>query len=129
MDKVRVRKLNDNVINALARHARAVLNLKLAERSLKVAHEELDNELLSNGYSLRLTWCGPNKIQVIKSLREISYTPGSVSVGIGLKEAKDIADAAGPQAKLAFRGLSKEMADRAVKLIEQSGGSAEVVRE
>ena len=55
---------------------------------------------------------GGKKIQVIKVVRELT--------GLGLKEAKDLVDAA-PKAVL--EGVSKEAADKAVAALEGAGAT------
>lgn len=58
---------------------------------------------------------GAQKIQVIKVLRE--------ALGLGLKEAKDIVDAA---PKVAKEGLKKEEAEDLKKKLEGAGATAEL---
>src|SRR3990167_8674215 len=62
-----------------------------------------------------LTEVGPNKILVIKAVRELT--------GLGLKEAKDLVDAAPKAGK---EGVSKADADAAVKKLEEAGAKAEI---
>lgn len=65
------------------------------------------NVLLKNG--------GSQKIQVIKVLREV--------LGLGLKEAKDLTDAA---PKVVKEGLKKEEAEDLKKKLEVAGATAEL---
>jgi large subunit ribosomal protein L7/L12 len=58
---------------------------------------------------------GDQKIQVIKVLREVT--------GLGLKEAKDIVDAA---PKVVKEGLKKEEADDLKKKLEVAGATVEL---
>ncbi len=58
---------------------------------------------------------GGNKIQVIKAIREIT--------GLGLKEAKALAEEAGGKVK---EGASKEEAEDIKAQIEGAGGTCEV---
>ncbi len=58
---------------------------------------------------------GEQKISVIKVIRE--------ATGLGLKEAKDIADAA---PKMVKEGLKKEDAEELKKKLEAAGGTAEL---
>jgi len=58
---------------------------------------------------------GPQKIQVIKVLRE--------ATGLGLKEAKDIADGAPKTVKT---GMKKEDAENLKKLLETAGAKVEL---
>lgn len=62
-----------------------------------------------------LTKGGDQKIQVIKVLREVT--------GLGLKEAKDIVDAAPKAVKT---GLSKADAEELKKKLESAGATAEL---
>jgi len=58
---------------------------------------------------------GDKKIQVIKVVRTIT--------GLGLKEAKDMVDAAPGKVK---QGISKEEAEKAKKELEESGATVEL---
>ena len=58
---------------------------------------------------------GDKKIQVIKVVRTIT--------GLGLKEAKDLVDAAPGKVK---QGISKEEAEKAKKELEESGATVEL---
>jgi len=66
-------------------------------------------------FDVILTKGGEQKIQVIKVIREIT--------GLGLKEAKDIVDAAPKAVKT---GLSKADAEELKKKLETAGGTAEL---
>lgn len=61
-------------------------------------------------FTVELTSAGTQKIQVIKALREIT--------SLGLKEAKDLADAAPKAVK---EGVSKEEAEEMKKKLEAAG--------
>lgn len=65
-----------------------------------------------DSFDVELTTSGDNKIAVIKVVREIT--------GLGLKEAKGIADAAPNVFK---EGVKKEEAEEIKKKIEEAGGS------
>ena len=58
---------------------------------------------------------GPNKVSVIKAVREIT--------GLGLKEAKDLVDAAPKPIK---EGVDKAAAEDAKKKLEDAGAKAEL---
>ena len=62
-----------------------------------------------------LTEVGPNKILVIKAVRELT--------GLGLKEAKDLVDGAPKPVK---EGISKADAEAAKKKLEEAGAKVEV---
>ena len=66
-------------------------------------------------FTVILTACGENKVNVIKAVREIT--------GLGLKEAKDLVDGAPKPVK---ESISKADADAIVKKITDAGGKVEV---
>ena len=66
-------------------------------------------------WKVRLTAGGPQKIQVIKVLREVT--------GLGLKESKDMVDGA---PKVVKDGLKKEDAEDLKKKLEAAGATAEL---
>ena len=66
-------------------------------------------------FDVVLTDVGANKIQVIKAVREIT--------SLGLKEAKDLVDAAPKAIK---EGVAKEEAEAAKAKLEEAGAKAEV---
>ncbi|HET7092177.1 MAG TPA: 50S ribosomal protein L7/L12 [Thermomicrobiales bacterium] len=75
-----------------------------------VAPEEEQTE-----FDVVLTDIGPNKIQVIKAVRELT--------SLGLKEAKDLVDSAPKPVK---QGVAKEEANAAKAKLEEAGATAEV---
>ena len=66
-------------------------------------------------FDVILTELGGNKIAVIKEVRALT--------GLGLKEAKDIVDAA---PKVVKEALAKDAADDAVKKLTEAGATAEL---
>jgi large subunit ribosomal protein L7/L12 len=66
-------------------------------------------------FSIILTAAGPNKINVIKAVREVT--------SLGLKEAKDLVDGAPKAVK---EGVSKEEAETIKKKFVDAGASVEV---
>jgi large subunit ribosomal protein L7/L12 len=66
-------------------------------------------------FDLHLTGIGDNKVNVIKAVREIT--------GLGLKEAKDIVDAA---PKVVKEALDKASAEGALKKLTEAGATAEL---
>ena len=62
-------------------------------------------------FDVELTEIGPNKVKVIKVVRELT--------GLGLKEAKEAVDSA---PKVIKEGISKEEAEAAKAAIEAEGG-------
>jgi large subunit ribosomal protein L7/L12 len=66
-------------------------------------------------FSAVLTEIGPNKIPVIKVVRELT--------GLGLKEAKDLVDAAPKPVK---EGIAKDEADKIKAALEGQGAKVEI---
>ena len=66
-------------------------------------------------FTATLTEIGPNKIPVIKVVRELT--------GLGLKEAKDVVDAAPKAVK---EGITRDEADKIKAAIEEVGGKVEI---
>lgn len=66
-------------------------------------------------FTILLADFGANKVGVIKAVREIT--------GLGLKEAKDMVDAAPKPVK---EGVSKAEADEAKKKLEEAGAKVEI---
>ena len=66
-------------------------------------------------FDVELTEVGPNKVKVIKVVRE--------ATGLGLKEAKDLVDNAPKTLK---EGVSKEEAEEMKAKLEETGASVEV---
>ena len=66
-------------------------------------------------FTATLTEIGPNKIPVIKVVRELT--------GLGLKEAKDVVDAFPKPVK---EGVSKDEAEKIKAAIEEQGGKVDI---
>jgi large subunit ribosomal protein L7/L12 len=66
-------------------------------------------------FTATLTEIGPNKIPVIKVVRELT--------GLGLKEAKDLVDASPKAVK---EGINREEAEKIKAAIEEQGGKVEI---
>jgi large subunit ribosomal protein L7/L12 len=79
------------------------------------ASEEGDKKEEKTTFSIELTNAGNQKIQVIKVLREITT--------LGLKEAKDVVDAA---PKVIKEGVSKEEAEEIKKKLEAAGAQVTI---
>lgn len=69
-------------------------------------------------FDLVITKAGDKKINVIKEVRAIT--------NLGLKEAKDLVDAAEKEAKVVKEGMPKADADKAKKLLEDAGATVEL---
>jgi large subunit ribosomal protein L7/L12 len=67
-------------------------------------------------FTVRLVEAGPNKINVIKAVRELT--------ALGLKEAKDFVEAAPKEVK---EGVNKDEAEAARKKLEEAGAKVEIV--
>jgi len=72
-------------------------------------------EVEQTEFDVVLTNAGQSKIAVIKVIR--------AATGLGLKEAKDVADAAPKAVK---EGVSREEADKLKAELEEAGGSVEI---
>jgi large subunit ribosomal protein L7/L12 len=70
---------------------------------------------VKTSFSVILTDAGANKIQVIKVVRE--------ATGLGLKESKDLVDAAPKSVK---ENIKKEEAEELVKKLAEAGAKAEL---
>ena len=66
-------------------------------------------------FTATLTEIGPNKIPVIKVVRELT--------GLGLKEAKDLVDAAPKAVK---EGVAKDEAEKIKAALEEQGAKVEI---
>jgi large subunit ribosomal protein L7/L12 len=66
-------------------------------------------------FNVQLTDAGAQKVQVIKAVKD--------ALGLGLKEAKDLVDAAPAMLK---EGMKKEDADKLKAAIEAAGGKVEL---
>jgi large subunit ribosomal protein L7/L12 len=66
-------------------------------------------------FTVMLLEAGPNKVSVIKAVREIT--------GLGLKEAKDLVDGSPKPVK---EGIAKADADAALKKLVDAGAKAEL---
>ena len=66
-------------------------------------------------FTATLTEIGPNKIPVIKVVRELT--------GLGLKEAKDLVDAAPQPVK---EGIARDEADKIKAALEEVGAKVEI---
>ena len=88
--------------------AAAPVAVAAAPAAAAVAEEKTEFDVI-------LTSAGGQKIQVIKVVRE--------ATGLGLKEAKDLVDAAPKAVK---EGISKQDAEELKKKLEDAGGTVEL---
>ena len=77
--------------------------------------EEAQKKEEKTSFTVELTGAGGQKIQVIKVLREVT--------SLGLKEAKDLADAAPKPVK---EGATKEEAEEIKKKLEDAGATVTI---
>lgn len=115
-----LKKLKDAVANAGARYARAALNLEVAHEGLEKAKAAYlaANKKAAVRFDVRLLASGPQKIVVIKTIREL--------MSLGLKEAKDVVDFAGyslDARSLIARNVDEDRAEEIRKAIEAVGGA------
>lgn len=68
-----------------------------------------------SSFNVQLTDAGAQKVQVIKAVKD--------ALGLGLKEAKDLVDAAPAMLK---EGMKKEDADKLKAAVEAAGGKVEL---
>jgi len=71
-----------------------------------------------SSFNVTLTAIGDKKIEVIKVVRD--------ATGKGLKEAKDLVDAAAASAQIVKEGAKKEEAEELKKLLEAAGASVDL---
>ncbi|MFA5742718.1 MAG: 50S ribosomal protein L7/L12 [Candidatus Paceibacterota bacterium] len=71
-----------------------------------------------SSFNVMLTAVGDKKIEVIKVVRD--------ATGKGLKEAKDLVDAAAASAQMVKEGAKKEEAETLKKLLETAGAKVEL---
>jgi large subunit ribosomal protein L7/L12 len=84
----------------------------LAPAAAAAPAEEVEEQ---TEFTVVLKDMGPNKINVIKAVREVTT--------LGLKEAKDLVESAPVNVK---EGVSKEEAEIAVNKLKDAGGTAEL---
>ena len=95
-----------------------VVVTRLAGRRLRIGPRELDVGLVGfaeDEFDVVLTDAGAQKIQVIKVVRELT--------NLGLKEAKDLVDAA---PKPVLEKASKEDAEKAKAKLVEAGASVDI---
>ncbi len=87
----------------------------MAVAAAPAASEEDSAKEEKTSFAVELKSAGGQKIQVIKALRELT--------NVGLKEAKDIADAA---PKVIKEGMAKADAEEMKKKLEEAGATVEI---
>ena len=94
----------------------AAAPVAVAAATSSAAPAEVEAVEEKTSFNVILANAGANKISVIKAIREIVPT-------LGLKEAKDLADAA---PKPVVEGVKKEAAEEAKKKLEAAGATVEL---
>ena len=116
MTILEIRDLNKRIeeefgVTAAAPVAMAVAPTAAAPAAAAPAEEEEEQ----TEFTVVLKDMGPNKINVIKAVREVTT--------LGLKEAKDLVESAPTNVK---EGVSKEEAEIAVAKLKEAGGTVEL---
>jgi large subunit ribosomal protein L7/L12 len=110
LDVVEAVKAIEDEFGIKAAAAVAAAPAAAAPAAAEAAPEEEQTE-----FTVMLTAVGDSKINVIKAVREITQ--------LGLKEAKDLVDAA---PKPIREGVNKEEADKAAAKLKEAGATVEV---
>ena len=108
VEKMSVLELHE-LVKALETHWRVSAAAVAVAGPVAAAAEE------KSAYNAHLTDVGAAKVQVIKAVKD--------ALGLGLKEAKDLVDAAPAVLK---EGMKKEDADKLKAAIEAAGGKVEL---
>lgn len=93
----------------------AVMSMMAGVMPAGAVAEEGEKKEEKTSFAVELTNVGGQKIQVIKALREVT--------NLGLKEAKDLTDAA---PKVVKDGVSKEEAEEIKKKLEEAGATVTI---
>ena len=93
----------------------AAMPMMMGAMPVGIGADEGEKKEEKTSFSVELSGGGGQKIQVIKVLREIT--------NLGLKEAKDLVDAA---PKMVKEGVSKEEAEEMKKKLEEAGATVTI---
>ena len=93
----------------------AAMPMMVGAMPMGIGADEGEKKEEKTSFSVELSGGGGQKIQVIKVLREIT--------NLGLKEAKDLVDAA---PKMVKEGVSKEEAEEMKKKLEEAGATVAI---
>ena len=105
-----VEELSVLELNDLVKACEEKFGVSAAAGVVVAAAAEAPQEEEKDSFDVELTEIGPNKVKVIKVVREIT--------GLGLKEAKDVVDSA---PKVVKEGVSKAEAEEAKAKLEAEG--------
>ena len=105
-----VEELSVLELNDLVKACEEKFGVSAAAGVVVAAAAEAPQEEEKDSFDVELTEIGPNKVKVIKVVREMT--------GLGLKEAKDVVDAA---PKVVKEGVSKAEAEDAKAKLEAEG--------
>ena len=109
IDKMTVLELSEFIKRFEERYGVTAAAPAAAEAAPAAAAEE------QTEFTATLTEIGPNKIPVIKVVRELT--------GLGLKEAKDLVDASPKAVK---EGVTKDEAEKIKAALEEQGAKVEI---
>ena len=121
-----IKSIADQLVNLTVKDVSELANILKDEYGIEPAAATVVSTAAAGGgdapaaddkseFDLHLTGVGDNKVNVIKAVREIT--------GLGLKEAKDIVDAA---PKVVKEALPKDAADEAMKKLTEAGATGEL---
>ena len=105
-----VEELSVLELNDLVKACEEKFGVSAAAGVVVAAAAEAPQEEEKDSFDVELTEIGPNKVKVIKVVREMT--------GLGLKEAKDVVDSA---PKVVKEGVSKAEAEEAKAKLEAEG--------
>ncbi len=105
-----VEELSVLELNDLVKACEEKFGVSAAAGVVVAAAAEAPQEEEKDSFDVELTEIGPNKVKVIKVVREMT--------GLGLKEAKDVVDSA---PKVVKEGVSKAEAEEAKTKLEAEG--------
>lgn len=114
VEKMSVLELSE-LVKALEEKFGVSAAMPMMAGAAPAAAEEGGAKEEKTSFAVELKNAGGQKIQVIKVLREL--------VGLGLKEAKDLADAA---PKVVKEGVDKATAEEMKKKLEDAGATVEI---
>ena len=105
-----IKELSVLELNELVKACEEEFGVSAAAGVVAVAPQGASQEEEKTEFDVELTDVGPNKVKVIKVVREVT--------GLGLKEAKDVVDGA---PKVVKAGASKEEANEMKTKLEAEG--------
>ena len=110
-----VEELSVLELNDLVKACEEKFGVSAAAGVVVAAAADAPQEEEKDSFDVELTEIGPNKVKVIKVVREMT--------GLGLKEAKDVVDSA---PKVVKEGVSKAEAEEAKAKLEAEGAKVTI---